>query len=173
MTRTVRFQDDTISQAARPEPKPTPKSEPKPKPEAKPAPRSEPEGQKITKILKRPRQSRTDTLLKLGYSYEGSLTKLLDQTTLLPGFTLGEMISLADPAFARRLPSQPGLTDKRMQEMKITESDLGLGEFISSDFIDSEFIDSEIINSEFSIFESEVGSGELINSEPTNLELIS
>jgi hypothetical protein len=36
-----------------------------------------------------------------------------------------------------------------------------------------EFIDLEIINSEFSIFESEVGLGELINLEPINLELIS
>ena len=67
---------------------------------------------------------------KLGYTYEGSLSKLLDQTTLLPGFTLGEMISLADPAFARRLPSLVGETDKRMQEMEIAESEVGLGELV-------------------------------------------
>jgi hypothetical protein len=89
---------------------------PEPKPEAKPKDR------KITKILRRPRQSRIETLSKLGYTYKGSLSKLLDQTTLLPGFTLGEIISLVDPAFARRLPLLVGETDKRMQEMEIAES---------------------------------------------------
>jgi hypothetical protein len=159
----------------RPEPKLTPRPKPRSetKPTSTPKPKPEPKGQKITKILKRPRQSYIDTLLKLGYSYKGSLTKLLNQTTLLPGFILGKIISLINPAFTRRLPSQPGLTNKKIQEIKITKSDLGLGEFINSDFINSELINSEIINLEFSIFKSEVGSGELINSEPTNLELIS
>jgi hypothetical protein len=114
--RTVRFQDNMDSQL--------PKSEPKPKPEAKP------EDRKVTQILKRPRRNRIETLSKLGYSYEGSLSKLLDQTTLLPGFTLGEMISLADPAFTRRVPSIVGETDKRMQEMEITECEIGGGELV-------------------------------------------
>jgi hypothetical protein len=98
-----------------------------------PKPETITEGQKVTKILKRPRQTRAETLSKLGYSYEGSLSKLLDQTTILPGFTLGEMISLADPAFARRLPHSTGQTDKRMQEMEILESEVGLGEFIAEE----------------------------------------
>jgi hypothetical protein len=119
--RTVRFQDDTNPQLPKPDPKPEAKSE----------------GRKITKILKRPRQSRTETLSKLGYTYEGSLSKLLDQTTLLPGFTLGEMISLADPAFTRRLPSLVGETDKRMQEMEITESEVGLGELVNLELVDT------------------------------------
>ena len=97
-------------------------------PELKPEAKSE--DRKVIKILRRLRQSRTETLSKLGYTYEGSLSKLLDQTTLLPGFTLGEMISLADPAFARRLPSLVGETDKRMQEMEIAESEVGLGELV-------------------------------------------
>jgi hypothetical protein len=46
--------------------------------------------------------------------YKGSLSKLLDQTTLFPGFTLGEMILLADPAFTRRLPLLVGEIDKRI-----------------------------------------------------------
>jgi hypothetical protein len=69
-------------------------------------------------------------LSKLGYTYEGSLSKLLDQTTLLPSFTLGEMISLTDPAFTKRLSSLVGETDKRIQEIEITESEVGLGELV-------------------------------------------
>jgi len=69
-------------------------------------------------------------LSKLGYIYKGSLSKLLDQTTLLPSFILGEIISLADPAFARRLPSLVGETDKRIQEIEIAESEVGLGELV-------------------------------------------
>ena len=58
------------------------------------------------------------------------MSKLLDQTTLLPSFTLGEMILLADSAFTRRLPSLVRETDKRIQEMEITESEIGLGELV-------------------------------------------
>jgi hypothetical protein len=46
--------------------------------------------------------------------YKGSLSKLLNQTTLLLGFILGEMILLTNPAFARRLPSLVGEIDKRI-----------------------------------------------------------
>jgi hypothetical protein len=58
------------------------------------------------------------------------LSKLLDQTTLLPSFTLGEIILLADPAFTKRLPSLVGEIDKRIQEIEITESKVRLGELV-------------------------------------------
>ena len=67
---------------------------------------------------------------KLGYTYEGSLSKLLDQTTLLLSFTLEEMISLTDPAFTRRLSSLVRETDKRMQEIEIIESEVRLRELV-------------------------------------------
>ena len=35
---------------------------------------------------------------KIGYSYKGALSKLLEQTSILPSFTLREIILLADPA---------------------------------------------------------------------------
>jgi len=85
--RTVRFQDDANSRL------------PESKPEAKFKDR------KVIKILRRLRQSRIKTLSKLSYTYERSLNKLLDQTTLLPSFTLREIISLTDPAFIKRLLS--------------------------------------------------------------------
>jgi hypothetical protein len=69
-------------------------------------------------------------LLKLGYIYKGSLSKLLDQTTLLPGFTLGEIILLVDPAFTKRLPLLVGEINKRIQEMEIIESKVRLGELV-------------------------------------------
>jgi hypothetical protein len=69
-------------------------------------------------------------LSKLGYIYKGSLSKLLDQTTLLPSFILGEIILLTDPAFARRLPLLVGEIDKRMQEIEIIESEVRLGELV-------------------------------------------
>jgi hypothetical protein len=50
------------------------------------------------------------------------------------------MISLADPAFTRRLPSLVGETDKRMQEMEITESEIGLGEFVDSELVDPGYL---------------------------------
>jgi hypothetical protein len=78
--------------------------------------------------------------------YEGSLSKLLDQTTLLPGFTLGEMISLVDPAFARRLPSLVGEIDKRIQEMEITESEVGLGELVGLEDLSYESDDLRIVD---------------------------
>jgi hypothetical protein len=40
------------------------------------------------------------------------------------------MILLADPAFAKRLPLLVGEIDKRMQEMEIIESEVGLGELV-------------------------------------------
>ena len=61
-------------------------------------PGKEPLEKRVTKILKSPRnRGVSDTLSTLGYSYENTMNKLLEQTSLLPGFTLGEMISLADP----------------------------------------------------------------------------
>jgi hypothetical protein len=46
--------------------------------------------------------------------YKGSLSKLLNQTTLLPSFILGEIILLIDPAFTRRLPLLVREIDKRI-----------------------------------------------------------
>jgi len=97
-------------------------------PELKPEAKSE--DRKVIKILRRLRQSRTETLSKLSYTYEGSLSKLLDQTTLLLSFTLEEMISLTDPAFTRRLSSLVRETDKRMQEIEIIESEVRLRELV-------------------------------------------
>jgi hypothetical protein len=85
-------------------------------------------------------------LSKLGYIYKGSLSKLLDQTTLLPGFTLGEIISLADPAFTKRLPLLVGETDKRIQEIEIIESKVGLGELIGLEDLLYESDDLRIID---------------------------
>jgi len=39
-----------------------------------------------------------EAMSKMRYSYEGALSKLLGQTSIPPGFTLGDMISLVDPA---------------------------------------------------------------------------
>ena len=77
-------------------------------------PEAKSEDWKVIKILRRPRQSRIKTLSKLGYTYEGSLSKLLDQTILLLNFTLKEIISLIDPAFTKRLSSLIRETDKRI-----------------------------------------------------------
>ena len=62
--------------------------------------------------------------------YKGSLSKLLDQTILLPSFILGEIILLIDPTFTKRLPSLVGEIDKRMQEIEIAESEVKLGELV-------------------------------------------
>jgi len=97
-------------------------------------PESKPEAKfkdrKVIKILRRLRQSRIKTLSKLSYTYERSLNKLLDQTTLLPSFTLREIISLTDPAFIKRLLSLIRETDKRIQEIEITESEIRLEELV-------------------------------------------
>jgi hypothetical protein len=78
--------------------------------------------------------------------YKGSLSKLLDQTTLLPSFTLGEIILLADPAFTRRLPSLVGETDKRIQEIEIIESKVGLGELVGLEDLLYESDDLRIVD---------------------------
>src|SRR6266487_176586 len=87
---------------------------------------------KVTRILKPPR-NQGGALSRLGYSYEDSLSKLLDQTTILPGFTLGEMISLTNLAPTTRRTSSlvQGQTDKRMLDTKITECEIGIGEFVA------------------------------------------
>src|SRR6266487_3667769 len=59
---------------------------------------------KVTRILKPPR-NQGGALSRLGYSYEDSLSKLLDQKTILPRFTLGEMISLTNLAPTTRRTS--------------------------------------------------------------------
>ena len=63
--------------------------------------------------------------------YKGSLSKLLNQTTLLPSFILREIISLTNPAFTKRLPLLIGETNKRIQEIEITESKVRLRELVS------------------------------------------
>src|SRR6266536_6415016 len=87
---------------------------------------------KVTRILKPPR-NQGGVLSRLGYSYEDSLSKLLDQTTILPGFTLREMISLTNLAPTTRRTSSlvQGQTDKRMLDTKITECEIGIGEFVT------------------------------------------
>ena len=67
---------------------------------------------------------------KLGYIYEGSLSKLLDQTTLLLSFTLKEMISLTDSAFIKRLLLLIRETDKRIQEIEIIKNEVRLRELV-------------------------------------------
>jgi len=69
-------------------------------------------------------------LSKLGYIYEGSLSKLLDQTTLLLSFTLKEMISLTDSAFIKRLLLLIRETDKRIQEIEIIKNEVRLRELV-------------------------------------------
>jgi hypothetical protein len=85
-------------------------------------------------------------LSKLGYIYKESLSKLLDQTTLLPGFILGEIILLADPAFTRRLPSLVREIDKRIQEIEITESKVRLRELVGLEDLLYESDDLRIID---------------------------
>src|SRR6266487_4931950 len=53
--------------------------------------------------------------------------------TILPGFTLGEMISLTNLAPTTRQTSSlvQGQTDKRMLDTKITECKIGIGEFVT------------------------------------------
>jgi hypothetical protein len=77
-------------------------------------------------------------LSKLGYSYKGSLSKLLDQTTLIPGFTLGEIILLVDPAFTKRIPLVVREINKRIQEIEVIESKIGLEELTDSELVDLE-----------------------------------
>jgi hypothetical protein len=90
-----------------------------------------------------------ETLFKLGYSYESSLSKLLEQKSIPPGLTLGEMMTLLDPTWnnRRRSSSMPssqaiGEMDKRMQSAK-----LGLLE-ISADLDDLEAGDDVITERE-------------------------
>ena len=59
---------------------------------------------KVTRILKPPR-NQGGALSRLGYSYKDSLSKLLDQTTILPRFTLREMILLTNLAPTTRRTS--------------------------------------------------------------------
>jgi hypothetical protein len=59
------------------------------------------------------------------------LSKLLDQTILLPSFILREMILFADPAFTKRVPLIVGEMDKRMQEIEIMECKISRGELIN------------------------------------------
>ncbi len=81
----------------------------------------------------KPPKNQGGALSRLGYSYEDLLSKLLDQTTILPGFTLREMISLTNLAPTTRRTSSlvQGQTDKRMLDTKITECEIGIGEFIA------------------------------------------
>jgi hypothetical protein len=56
----------------------------------------------------------------------------------MPGFTLGEIILLIDPAFTRRIPLVVRETDKRIQEIEVIESKISLGELTDSELIDLE-----------------------------------
>src|SRR6266536_4289539 len=83
---------------------------------------------KVTRILKPPR-NQGRALSRLGYSYKDSLSKLLDQTTILPRFTLREIILLTNLAPTTRRTSSlvQGQTDKRILDVKITEYKIGIG----------------------------------------------
>jgi len=69
-----------------------------------------------------------ETLMKLGYSYEGSLSKLLSQTTIPPGFTLGDIVLLIDLVLhlAKRLVKKPRRIDRKIQETLIDESEISI-----------------------------------------------
>jgi hypothetical protein len=54
----------------------------------------------------------------------------------MPGFTLGEIILLVDPT--KRIPLVVRETDRRIQEIKVIESKIGLGELIDSELVDLE-----------------------------------
>jgi hypothetical protein len=56
----------------------------------------------------------------------------------MPGFTLGEIISLTDPAFTKRIPLVIGETDKRIQEIEVIENKISLGELTDSELVDLE-----------------------------------
>jgi hypothetical protein len=78
-----------------------------------------------TRVL-RSKKGVVETLSKLGYSYENSLSKLLEQNSIPSGLTLGEMMTLLEPTWnnRRRSPNIPsgqmmGEMDKRMQNAKL------------------------------------------------------
>jgi hypothetical protein len=56
----------------------------------------------------------------------------------MPGFILGEIISLIDPAFTKRIPLVVGETNRRIQEIEVIESKIGLGELINLELINLE-----------------------------------
>jgi hypothetical protein len=56
----------------------------------------------------------------------------------MPGFILGEIILLVDPAFTRRIPLVIEEIDKRIQEIKVIESEISLGELTDSELVDLE-----------------------------------
>jgi hypothetical protein len=56
----------------------------------------------------------------------------------MPGFTLGEIILLIDPAFTRRIPLVVRETDKRIQEIEVIESKISLRELTDSELVDLE-----------------------------------
>ena len=123
--KSVRFGDEDVHE--RSVPKATPKEILRHR-----DPRNEPANSSVG-VVKPPRSATKppgtlETLMKLGYSYEGSLSKLLSQTTIPPGFTLGDMVSLVDPALhpAKRSVKKPGRIDRKMQETLIDESEIGV-----------------------------------------------
>jgi hypothetical protein len=56
----------------------------------------------------------------------------------MPGFTLGEIILLIDPAFTKRIPLVVGEIDRRIQEIEVIESKISLGELTNSELVDLE-----------------------------------
>src|SRR6266487_1657497 len=69
-----------------------------------------------------------EALSKIGYSYEGALSKLLEQTSIPPRFTLRDIISLADPALALTRKSVRTLTireiNRKIQNIEIKECEI-------------------------------------------------
>jgi hypothetical protein len=104
-----------------------------------------------TRVL-RTKKGVIETLSKLGYSYENSLSKLLEQSSIPSGLTLGEMMTLLDPTWnngrrsTKTLSSQTmGETDRRMQN-----AELGLLE-TSTDLDDLEVGDDTIAERELQV----------------------
>jgi hypothetical protein len=54
----------------------------------------------------------------------------------MPGFILGEIILLVDPAFTRRIPLVVEETDRRIQEIEVIESKISLEELTDSELVD-------------------------------------
>jgi hypothetical protein len=65
-------------------------------------------------------------MLASNYSYESTIEKLMKQSKIPEGFTLGEMLSLANPHMARPNPSlTPGRIDRALQDARMDTDQAG------------------------------------------------
>jgi hypothetical protein len=56
----------------------------------------------------------------------------------MPGFILGEIILLIDPAFIKRIPLVVREINKRIQEIEVIESKISLGELTNLELVNLE-----------------------------------